>query len=311
MHVTACVAGQEEVDVEVGEACRSLRALKEAIVEALPKLCAEGFDVSVGGRALDDDEGVVSLEDSMRLDVVPNARIRSVLALREAGREVSEAGLLAAAKGGDVASCTLYLDAGVPLDCVDDDDNTPLHLSCCGGHLEVATLLLDRGSTAIDEKNTEDDPPLHLACWEGHLEVATLLLDRGSTAIDEKSWEGNTPLLLACWGGHVQVATLLLDRGSNALDEKNVDDNTPLLLACCFGHVQVATLLLDRGSNAIDEKDRYGNTPLFLASLKGYLQVAALLLDRGSCSVDVEKCRAGCPYPQDVVDLLSATQARS
>ena len=63
MHVTACVAGQEDVDVEVGEACRSLRALKEAIVEALPKLCAEGFDVSVGGRALDDDEGVVSLED--------------------------------------------------------------------------------------------------------------------------------------------------------------------------------------------------------------------------------------------------------
>ena len=102
MHVTACVAGQEDVDVEVGEACRSLRALKEAIVEALPKLCAEGFDVSVGGRALDDDEGVVSLEDSMRLDVVPNARIRSVLALREAGREVSEAGLFAAAEGGDV-----------------------------------------------------------------------------------------------------------------------------------------------------------------------------------------------------------------
>ena len=57
MHVTACVAGQEDVDVEVGEACRALRALKEAIVEALPKLCAEGFDVSVGGRALDDDAG--------------------------------------------------------------------------------------------------------------------------------------------------------------------------------------------------------------------------------------------------------------
>ena len=62
MHVTACLAGQEEVDVEVEEACRSLRALREAIVEALPKLCVEGFDVSVGGRALD-DEGVVSLED--------------------------------------------------------------------------------------------------------------------------------------------------------------------------------------------------------------------------------------------------------
>ena len=64
MHVTACLAGQK-VDVEVGEDCRTIQALKEAIVKALPKLCVEGLDVSVGGRALDDD-GVVSLEEVQR-----------------------------------------------------------------------------------------------------------------------------------------------------------------------------------------------------------------------------------------------------
>ena len=63
MHVTACLEGQKE-EVEVGEDCRSLQALKQAVVKALPRLCVEGFDVSVGGRALDDDEGVVSLEES-------------------------------------------------------------------------------------------------------------------------------------------------------------------------------------------------------------------------------------------------------
>ena len=66
MHVTACLAGQQDVDVEVGEDCRTLQALKEAIVRALPQLCVEGFDVSVGGRALDDDEGVVSLVEVQR-----------------------------------------------------------------------------------------------------------------------------------------------------------------------------------------------------------------------------------------------------
>ena len=65
MHVTACLAGHK-AEVEVGEDCRSLQALREAIVEALPQLCVEGFDVSVGGRALDDDEGVVSLEEVQR-----------------------------------------------------------------------------------------------------------------------------------------------------------------------------------------------------------------------------------------------------
>ena len=63
MHVTACLAGHK---AEVGEDCRSLQALREAIVEALPQLRVEGFDVSVGGRALDDDEGVVSLEAVQR-----------------------------------------------------------------------------------------------------------------------------------------------------------------------------------------------------------------------------------------------------
>ena len=103
MHVTACLAGQK-VDVEVGEDCRSLQALQEVIVKELPQLCVEGFDVSVSGRALDDDEGVVSLTEDACLDVSANARGLSALALREAGREVGEAGLLAAAEEGDMYS---------------------------------------------------------------------------------------------------------------------------------------------------------------------------------------------------------------
>ena len=114
MHVTACLAGQK-AEVEVGEDCRSLQALREAIVEALPQLCVEGFDVSVGGRALDDDEGVVSLVAYTCLDVVPNTRARSVRALREAGRAVTEAWLLDVAARGDVSIVTLYLDAGCRL----------------------------------------------------------------------------------------------------------------------------------------------------------------------------------------------------
>ena len=304
MRVTACLAGQEDVDVEVGEACRSLRALKEAIVEALPKLCAEGFDVSVGGRGLDDDEGVVSLSEDASLDVVPNARGLSVLALREAGREVSEAGLLAAVQQGDVASCALYLDAGVPIDCVDADGGTPLHLSCRDGRLTVATLLLDRGSTAIDEKNRIGSTPLHRACGYGHLEIATLLLDRGC-AIDEKDTSGNTPLLLACNNGHLEIATLLLDRSSTAIDEKDGSGNTPLLLSC-MRHLEIATLLLDRGSTAIDEKSEDGTTPLLVSCSHGRVEVATLLLDRGACSVDLKKCKADACYPQEVMDLLSA-----
>ena len=142
-----------------------------------------------------------------------NSRGLGILALREAGHEVSEAGLLLASEEGDASLCKLYLDAGAPIDCVNTDGNTPLLVSCRNGHVEVATLLLDRGSTAIDEKNGGGDTPLLYACHNGHLEIATLLLDRGSAAIDTKGCGDHTPLHLSCLRGDVEIATLLLDRG--------------------------------------------------------------------------------------------------
>ena len=293
MHVTACLAGQK-VDVEVGEDCRSLQALREAIVVALPQLCVEGFDVSVGGRALDDDEGVVSLTESACLDVVANTRGLAVLALREAGRTVSGDGLLEATDNGDVSLVTLYLDAGVTIDYV-DDGQTPLHLACGRGRLEIATLLLDRGSTAIDEKTYSWQTPLHLSCRNGHVEIATLLLDRGSTALDEEEYDGQRPLHLACRRGHVEIATLLLDRGSTAIEEENGYCHTPLYVACSEGHVELATLLLDRGSTVIDEKDEAGETPLHTACCNGYLEIATLLLDRGSTAIDEKTNRGQTP----------------
>ena len=296
MHVTACLAGQEDVDVEVGEECRTLQALKDSIVKALPQLCVEGFDVSVGGRALDSDEGVVALSEDVSLDVSANSRVLSVLALREAGREVSEAGLLKAAAEGDVALSTLYLDAGVPIDCVDTDvwpqGQTPLFTSCSNGHLELATLLLDRGSTAIDEKDREGQTPLFISCRNGRLEIATLLLDRGSTALDEEDRGDQTPFYTSCHYGHLEIATLLLDRGSTAIDEKCSGGWTPLFISCREGHSEIATLLLDRGSTAIDEKNCVGLTPLFTSCLHGHLELATLLLDRGSTAID-EKDRHG------------------
>ena len=330
MHATACLAGQEDVDVEVGEDCRTLQALKDSIVKALPQLCVEGFDVSVGGRALDDDEGVVALSEDVSLDVSANSRVLSVLALREAGREVSEAGLLQVAAEGDVALCTLYLDAGVPIDCVGTrgltqyqtplfascrygsleiatllldrgstaideksrDGQTPLFASCQNGYLEIATLLLDRGSTALDEQCSGGQTPLSTSCCQGHSELATLLLERGSTALDEKDRGGQTPLFSSCWNGHLEIATLLLDRGSTAIDEKDGRDWTPLFASCCEGHAELATLLLDRGSTALDEKNRDGQTPLFSSCCNGHLELATLLLDRGSTAID-EKGSAG------------------
>ena len=192
---------------------------------------------------------VVSLEHGACLDVVPDTRGLAVEALREAGRGVSEAGLFAAARRGDDGLCTLYLDAGVPIDCRDGDGWTPLHHSCRHGHLSLATLLLDRGSGAIDAKDSCGWTPLHLSCLHGHLSFATLLLDRGS-AIDAKGRYDCTPLHLSCLDGHLSLATLLLDRGCDVDVEAHL--RWQRRHDCCLRAVEaypeaVLELLVSRG----------------------------------------------------------------
>ena len=210
MHVTACLAGQEGVDVEVGESCRTLQALKEAIVVALPQLCVEGFDVSVGGRALDDDEAVVSLEESASLDVVPNTRGLSVLALREVGLEVSEKGLASAAYDGDTWLCTLYLDAGVPVQCVlYPEGQTPLHLAVQEGHEETVALLLDRGHD-LEYCDDRGDTPLHLAVYFGYRDIVELLLERGHE-VECYNPRNDTPLSLAKEQDYPEIYDVLSD----------------------------------------------------------------------------------------------------
>ena len=146
----------------------------------------------------------------MRLDVAANTRGLSVLALREAGHEVSEKALLDAAEATDVALCTLYLDAGVPVDCVDEDGTTPLHNACYDdGNLSLVTLLLDRGSQAIETEAKNGDTPLHLACANGDIAVVTLFLDRDCNFDAEK--------YKTCSPYRQDVLELLSERGHDVL----------------------------------------------------------------------------------------------
>jgi len=59
-----------------------------------------------------------------------------------------------------------------------DSFESPLTLAACGGHTELAALLIDRGAN-LEEVNDEGYTPLMEAVREGHEEMVTLLLSRG------------------------------------------------------------------------------------------------------------------------------------
>ena len=87
-----------------------------------------------------------------------------------------------------------------------------LNRACNGGHLELTTGLLDRGSD-VHARGLSGWDALFCASCEGHLPVATLLLDRGAdpcTRID--AW---TALGRAAASGNHPVVLLLLSRGAD------------------------------------------------------------------------------------------------
>ena len=72
-----------------------------------------------------------------------------------------------------------------------DSFESPLTLAACGGHVELANLLIERGAN-LEEVNDEGYTPLMEAAREGHEEMVALLLAHGRSL--RSGWEGGRGL---------------------------------------------------------------------------------------------------------------------
>jgi len=152
----------------------------------------------------------------------------------------------AAAGQTDVVRSLLDADAG-GLDGLSSDGWTALHLASFFGHLETATLLLDRGaSTGVVSQNAMRNTALNAACASNQTAVARLLLQRGAQPNASQAG-GFTCLHAAAYNGNVELASLLVAAGAD-LDVVNDAQQTPLDLAMQKGHQAAAELLLKVGA---------------------------------------------------------------
>ena len=174
-----------------------------------------------------------------------------------AGERAMNAGLVDAARLGDVGAMRELLDAGADVNAVVPGDGSPL----------IA------------------------AARRGDMRAVQLLLDRGADVTLEVSGDGN-PLIAAARGGHVEIVTLLLNRGAD-VDHVVAGDENPLIQACETGRLEVVKLLIARGAdvNARVLADVYsGNgrveqerrTPLSVAQREGHAAVVQYLLSVGA-----------------------------
>ena len=94
---------------------------------------------------------------------------------------------------------------------------------------------------------------LHEACLQGNLELAMVLMDRG-TEVDVRTISQRTPLHWACITGMMDVAMTLVDRGAD-VDARTVSQRTPLHYACDVDYMELAIALVKKGANVYAMND--------------------------------------------------------
>ncbi len=196
----------------------------------------------------------------------------------------SGADLRAAAARGDATEVKQLLDAGVTIDEVDGNGRSALLEAVEGDHLEVATLLMDRGASVNVQAANKDTPWLQAGAL-GRTDILRRMVDATPPPdFAIRNRYGGNALIPACERGHVDTVAFLLTTGIDVNHVNNLGW-TGLLEAVILGtgganHQRIVQLLLDGGAD-VNLADNEGVTALAHARQKGQTEVAAILEAHG------------------------------
>eukprot|EP01113_Clastostelium_recurvatum_P040797 TRINITY_DN638_c0_g1_i7.p1 TRINITY_DN638_c0_g1~~TRINITY_DN638_c0_g1_i7.p1 ORF type:complete len:1001 (+),score=251.77 TRINITY_DN638_c0_g1_i7:178-3180(+) len=182
-----------------------------------------------------------------------------------------------AAWGGSRDALVMLLEKGVDPDRVDSSGATPLQNAAYKGHLACLQVLLDYGAQ-VNTYDSDGSTPLHKAALLTSSECATLLISKGAL-VTARTTSLDTPLHYAAAGGHPQCIDLLIKNGA-PVDAPDQEGVTPLHQAAFCGHAEAIMLLLRRGAR-VDSKDQHGLSPLHNAACAGHVECLELLVSSG------------------------------
>jgi len=180
--------------------------------------------------------------------------------------------LIKAAEQGDTAAVRGLLAQGADINARDDVGYTPLHNACYYGHLETATLLIQRGAD-VGALNHNQATPLHVLAAEFRIEgpgrlvpgsqraLVNLLLSHGADVNAHSAGYRWTPLLAALFSGNDEVAQALVERGADVTVWDEINQRTALSAAVSKSSLEVIRIMLAKGADAVTVSGA-GRTPL-------------------------------------------------
>lgn len=169
----------------------------------------------------------------------------------------------------------------------DDEEHYPIHFCCKSGHLTVLSYLLEKQAQP-HVCNIYGDTPLHLACYSGKVEIVKHLISvTGCDSLAKENIFSETPLHSACTSGRsLELIKYLLELPNVNINYQGKDGHTALHSACYHGHIRVVQFLLECGADmnlvacsemngGTDKKEE--QTPLMWAYEQGHDTIVTLL----------------------------------
>eukprot|EP01127_Copromyxa_protea_P011062 TRINITY_DN2754_c0_g1_i1.p1 TRINITY_DN2754_c0_g1~~TRINITY_DN2754_c0_g1_i1.p1 ORF type:complete len:550 (-),score=87.97 TRINITY_DN2754_c0_g1_i1:119-1768(-) len=211
--------------------------------------------------------------------------------------------------------CELLVHCQDLVDCADEQGNTPLHMACAEGNLNVA-LALTKAGAWVEAENNEGVRPLHFAVkfmtnpdipkeheklrrpsditmqeilerdisfdnlpnMEAVPELVQLLVTHGN--VNARSQGGDSALHMAVYEGALHNVAYLLQQGANP-NFADSQGNTPLHIAAFEGWITICLLLLKHGGS-VNEYNAQNQTALHIAMAQGHWGVSYYLLIHGA-----------------------------
>jgi ankyrin repeat protein len=120
-----------------------------------------------------------------------------------------------AAYTGDLTKVKSFIESGIGVNSQDENGLTSIHAAAGAGQKEIIEFLIREGASFKKDIVPKGlGTPLHYASHGDSIEVAELLLAKG-TSPNVKNSTGESPLLLAAAAGNIEVVRLMLASGAD------------------------------------------------------------------------------------------------
>ena len=161
---------------------------------------------------------------------------------------------------------------------LNEDGDCLLHIACQWGDMDIFKYLIIDQRCNFNIHNANLNTPLHMACYAGSIDITRLLLEwRCSTNIPNKKGEtaqniplnedGDCLLHVACQWGDVDIVRYLINNGKcNPNLQSSTTKNTPLHIASEHCQNDLITQLLSYEGCDLDIQNMEGDTPLHVAA---------------------------------------------